>query len=191
MTQPYLSAAARLLDRELPGNYLLEWTAIVAAKPENIEARTRSAVVFRIGSEWLALPTAAFQEIAELGRVHKLPHSRSSGLLNGLVNVRGELLLCAALDVLLGMEKVSFAPRDAEGAAEARLLVCNHGGERIAFPVNEVVGVHTYLPSDVRNVPATLAKNDTCASQLLYWKDKAIGCLDTERLFQALNKGFQ
>ena len=190
MTQHYVSAAARLLDREMPEEYIAEWTEIVAAKPENVDTRPTSAVVFRIGSEWLALPTGAFQEVAELSGIHKLPHSRSS-VLNGLVNVRGELLLCAALDVLLGLEKGPVALRDPQHAVEGRLLVCKHKGERVAFPVAEVIGIHTYFLSDVRNVPATLTGATTCTSEVLYWKDRAIGVLDTERLFQLLNKGFE
>jgi len=190
MTRPYISAAARLLDREIPEDYLSEWTEIIAAKTPDIETQSASAIVFRIGSEWLALPTSAFQEVAELSPIHKLPHTRSS-VLNGLVNVRGELLLCASLDVLLGLEKMPLNHRGQRRVAEGRLLVCNYKGDRLAFPVSDVVGIHTYLLSDLRNIPATLPNCAACTAGVLYWKDKAIGCLDTDLLFQAVNRGFE
>src|SRR5438445_8021579 len=64
-------------------------------------ART-SAVIFRIHSEWLALPTEAFQEVAERRRIHSLPHRRN-GVVLGLVNIRGELLICVDLGRVLGI----------------------------------------------------------------------------------------
>jgi chemotaxis-related protein WspD len=190
MTRPNISPAARLLDREAPENYLSEWTEIIAAETRDVEIRATSSVVFRIGSEWLALPTSAFQEVAELSGIHRLPHSRSS-VLNGLVNVRGELLLCAALDVVLGLVKVQVDARVHQDMPDGRLLVCSYKGDRVAFPVNKVVGIHTYSARDVRNVPATLSKAVTCMVGVLYWNEMAIGCLDTELLFQAVNKGLE
>ena len=72
-------------------------------------------MVFRIGAEWIGLPTDVFQEVAEECIVHTLPHRRG-GVLAGLVNVRGELLLCVALEILLGMEPASGINGSAEKA---------------------------------------------------------------------------
>ena len=105
MTQIHGSAAGRLLDRDLPEGYLSETTDVVSAEKRTAETGTESILIFRIGLEWLALPTRIFQEITEPGSIHKLPH-RVGGILRGLVNVRGEVLLCAALDVLLGSIKI-------------------------------------------------------------------------------------
>jgi chemotaxis-related protein WspD len=190
MTHEYLSAAARLLDREVSEQCLAEWTEIISAKTQDAETSIRSAVIFRIGSEWLALPTSAFREVTTLSKIHRLPN-RHTGVLNGLVNVRGELLLCASLDVLLGLERPAANARSQQRATKERLLVCEYRGDRLAFPVTEVLTTHNYLLRDMRNVPATLAAAATCTMGVLYWEDKAIGCLDPVSLFQSLNKCFE
>ena len=188
MTQLHWSAAARLLDRDFPDGYLDEMTDIVSAPRYVVESSIQSVVIFRLGLEWLALPTGIFQEVAELSRIHKLPH-RLGGILSGLVNVRGELLLCVALDVFLGLSQSPEELRERDKATKERLLVCNRGGDRFAFIVNEVHGVHRFHPRDQKDVPATVARAAaTFTVGLLQWMDKTVGCLNDELLFYALNK---
>jgi chemotaxis-related protein WspD len=189
VTQLYWSAAARLLYRDIPDGYLDERTRIVSAQKSVAEPGTKSAVIFRLGLEWLSLSTGIFQEVAELSKVHKLPH-RAGGALCGLVNVRGELLLCVALDVVLGVEKSPEVNVPKNQATQKRLLVCDRAGDRLAFFVDEVHGVHRYHPRDLKGVPSTLAKAAaTYTVGVLDWKDRTVGCLDDELLFYALNKG--
>jgi chemotaxis-related protein WspD len=186
VTQLHWSAAARLLDREMPEGYIEERTEIVSAEKETAEAGTKSTVIFRIGLEWLALSTKIFQEVTELSGVHKFPH-HSDGVLKGLVNVRGELLLCVALDVLLGVPAES---RPKDQTTMGRLLVCNREGNRLAFFVSEVHGVHHFHPRELKDVPATLTKAAaTYTVGVLHWKTMTVGYLDDELLFYALNKG--
>lgn len=183
-------SAARLLDREVSEDYLREWTAHIAAEKNAVEPGTKSVVIFRIGAEWLALPVDVFQEVAERCRVHGLPHRRG-GLIQGLVNVRGELLLCVALDVLLGLEKANEVSGTGERSSRARLLVCNRGGGRLALAVSEVFGVHRYHPKDLRDIPATLTKAEAGAytTGVVPWRGRTVGCLDDQLVFYALNKG--
>jgi chemotaxis-related protein WspD len=190
VTQLHWSAAARLLDRDMPQGYLAERTAIVSAQNDAVEPSTKSAAIFRIGPEWLSLPTNICQEVAEPRRVHKLPH-RTGGILSGLVNIRGELLLCVSLDVLLGLDKSSEAYRRQNHTIKGQLLVCNREGDKVAFFVSEVYGVHRFHPRDLKQVPATVAKAAaTYTVGILHWKDRIVGCLDDELLFYALNKAF-
>jgi chemotaxis-related protein WspD len=190
VTQLRISAAARLLDRDLPEGYLGERTDIVSAPKRAVEPGVRSVVIFRLGLEWLSLSTGIFQEVAERNRVHKLPH-HVSGVLSGLVNVRGDLLLCVALDALLGLAKSPEENRPKEQTTKERLLVCNRGGDRLAFFVDEVHGVHRFHQRELKEVPATVAKAAaTYTVGLLHWMDKTVGCLDDELLFYAFNKGF-
>lgn len=184
-TTQHRVSLARLLDREIPQEYLREWTAHVAAKQDVVEVGTKSVVIFRIGTEWLALPTGMFQEVSEQRTIRTLPHRRG-GILSGLVSVRGELLLCVSLEALLGLEKAA----EKEGNAPGRLLICNPPGGRLAFPVSEVHGVHHYSPADLRPSPATLAKAaGVYIVGVLPWKNRTVGCLDDELLFYALDKG--
>jgi chemotaxis-related protein WspD len=182
-------AAAQLLDRDVSEDYLREWTVHVAAEENVIQVGTKSIVIFRVGTELLALPTKVFQEVADHSAIHTLPHRRG-GILNGLVSVRGELLLCAALEVLLGLEKAPEGEGTGRRDSYSRLLVCSGKGGRFAFPVTEIYGVHRYNPKDLRDVPATLkAAAGTYTIGMVQWKDKIVGCLDDELLFRGLNKG--
>jgi chemotaxis-related protein WspD len=183
------TSTGRLLDREVTAEFLRETTAFVAVKKGLIERGTKSVVLFRIGSEWLALPTGVVQEVSGRSTVRPMPDHRG-GILSGLTSVRGELLLCISLSALLGLDQAA-AGRDAANAAfSERMLICKHGEGRLAFQVSEVHGLHRYRPADLRNAPATL----TGASRGAYtlgvapWKERIVGYLDDELMFYALTK---
>jgi chemotaxis-related protein WspD len=183
------TAAARLLDREVSVESLHESTAHVAATKNAVELGTKSVVIFRIGTEWLALSTDVFQEIADRRTVRRVPGHRA-GILSGLVNVRGELLLCVALEVILGLDNPIEGSAEKSTAAE-RLMICKRGDARLAFQVNEVHGLYRYLPREMRNAPATLtrAAGGIYTIGVVPWQGKIVGCLDDELLFYTLNKG--
>jgi chemotaxis-related protein WspD len=183
-------AAIGLLDREVTEESLREQTAHIAVPGRKIDRGMKSIVIFRIGVEWLGLATEVFQEVAEECTVHTLPHRRR-GILGGLVNVRGELLLCVALEILLGIEPAPKVMADGRKGFRPHLLVCNRKGDRLAFRVSEIFGVHRYNPDDLRAVPATLAKSTAGAWTvgMLPWNGRTVGCLDDELVFYALNKG--
>src|SRR6185503_5608888 len=96
------AAAIQLLDRPVIADYRREWSEHYAAEKKLTAPAKTSVVIFRIISEWLALPTHAFQEVAERRVMHTLPHRRRD-LVLGLVNVRGELLICVSLGQWLGL----------------------------------------------------------------------------------------
>lgn len=109
--------ARKLLDRPLPPGYRDEWTQHFAGRDEKAPEGEEidSVLIFRIGEEWLGLPAAICREIAEPRPVHSLPHRRSEAV-RGIVNVRGELLICISLPALLGIGGAS-ASRSAERIA--------------------------------------------------------------------------
>src|SRR5438045_1523494 len=102
----YSNAGLQLLDRPLPADYRRERTAHFAQEKKLPPPARTSALLFRLAAEWLALPTHAFQEVAERRPIHSLPHRRQGPVL-GLVNIRGELLICVALGRLLGLGKIA------------------------------------------------------------------------------------
>jgi chemotaxis-related protein WspD len=66
----------------------------VLAEPEaRADSESTSMLVFRLGREWLALPATSLVEVTALRPLHRVPH-RTSGVLEGLVNIRGQLQLC-------------------------------------------------------------------------------------------------
>ena len=182
----YSNAAIQLLDRPLLPQYRHERTEYFA-QPKQLAVPARdSALVFRIQAQWLAVQTQAFQEVAEHRPVHSLPHRRQ-GVVLGLVNIRGELLICVSLGYLLGLEPIPSAP--VARRTYDRLLVTGWDGNRLVFPADEVRGIHRFQMSEIKEPPATLAKSGSSFTQgLLAWSGKTIGLLDTDRLFTALNR---
>jgi chemotaxis-related protein WspD len=184
----YSYSALRLLDRPLPPDYRAEWTEHFGKEQRLAPPVKTSAVLFRINAEWLALPTHAFQEVAERRRTHSLPHQRQ-GIVVGLVNIRGELLICVSLGRLLGLEKTSS--RQTIRTAYDRLLVANWEGSRLVFPVDEVHGTHKFEASEVHEPPATVAKSRPSYTHGIFmWQQKPVGLLDPSLLFPALNRSF-
>jgi len=181
----YSSAAHRLLDRPLPPEYRLEWAKHFAVEETRATPAKTSAVVFRINAEWLALPTQAFQEIAERRRIHSLPHRRL-GIVLGLASIRGELLICVSLGRLLGLER---SPLRSPQTDFGRLLVANWEGHRLVFPVDEVHGICRFQADELRESPATVARSSPSYTQGIFlWQHKAVGFLHPAVLFPALNR---
>jgi chemotaxis-related protein WspD len=184
----YMAAASVLLERDLPPAYLGEWTRHFAGEHRLEAPDTESIVVFRIGDEWLGLPSAAFSEFVDLRPVHSLPHRRNGNLL-GLTNVRGELLICVSLNNVLGIEREAQTQKRRDLAIYRRLVVIHDKDSRIVFPVDEVHGIHRYSAGELKQVPATVAKAAAPYTKaMLPWNGRAIGCLDDQLLFYALNR---
>lgn len=186
----FTTAAARLLDRDLSPQDQSRWTKQIAADRTTLDPGTTSVLIFRIGKEWLALPTHVFQEVAEQTTLHSVPHHRE-GLLSGLVCIRGELLLCASLEKLLGIERQPHEGPSHTANVYRRLLVVSGGEGPFAFAVDEVQGVSSYKPKELHPLPATIP--ETSAHYLLgilSSKGKSVGCLHDELLFHAVNRGW-
>src|SRR6266513_1427893 len=140
----YSNAAQRLLDRPLPHEYRREWAVHFSSKQDSARPAKTSAVLFRINAEWLALPAQVFQEVAEHRSIHSVPHRRM-GIVVGLANIRGELLICVSLARLLGLE--TLAGNKHPGPPSDRLLVTQWQASRLVFPVHEVHGIHRFEAS--------------------------------------------
>jgi chemotaxis-related protein WspD len=152
----YAAAARALFDRESPaeadGDIGLETRPTGSA---------RTALVFRLGTQWLGLPPGMVAEVAANPPVRRLAH-RTAGRIEGVVNVRGELRLCVSLIELLGLGR-----RDA-GAATARLVLVEDESGPLAFRCDEVRGLLPYTDDAVEPAPDTLrAPLDSCVSALM------------------------
>ena len=209
------AAAARVLDREQSADAVFGQDVLHRETAQSLsdyaarEADATSWLVFRIGDEWLGLPTAIFQQVAQLRPIHSLPHRRHRAVL-GVVNVRGTLLVCASLARLFGIASAlgqdGRRPEQQSGQQGidardlARLLVIEPGadadaGERgdpgnpIVFPVDAVDGVHRFARADFQAVPATVASMSAShAVAVIAWKGVTVGLLDAAKLFETLNR---
>jgi chemotaxis-related protein WspD len=182
----YSQAALRLLDRTLPPAYRREWSDHFAQRKHLAAPGKTSVVIFRLGAEWLALPAGIVQEIAEKRRIHSLPH-RQGSLVLGLVNFRGELVICASIGRLLGLE--GRPPTEVPRTIYDRLLVAVWSGQRFVFPAQEVYGVHRLHAGEVQAPPMTVAKaSPTYTRGLFAWREQMVGLLDADLLFPALSR---
>lgn len=209
------AAAARVLDREQSADAVIGQALLhrqTAQSPSEYAAREADAtswLVFRIGDEWLGLPTRIFQQVAQLRPIHSLPHRRHRAVL-GVVNVRGTLLVCASLARLFGIASVvgqdgrrpeqQSTQQGIDARDLARLLVIEPGGDvgergdlgnPIVFPVDAVDGVHRFARADFQAVPATIASMSAShAVAVMAWNGVTVGLLDAAKLFETLNRSF-
>ncbi len=177
----FAAAGRRFLDAPSPPGYLDEWTARLAAPEEEAARDVLSVLAFRLADEWLALPVGVLVEVTRPRAAHRVPHR--GGLLAGVINIRGELHLCARLDLLLGV-----TPTEAP-AANPRLLVARAEKESWVFPVDEVDRVRRVPVAEVTATPPTLARAVARLTRGVLSRDgRSVGLLDEARVFQALRE---
>jgi chemotaxis-related protein WspD len=186
----YSAAALAVLDAELPSDHIERSTRSVAERQTLAELDTHSVVVFRLGAEWLGLPTSGFREIAHERVIHSLPHRRN-GLVLGVANIRGELVVCVSLERILGLEPGNPAnTTEKRRTGPRRLLVLGHAGHSAACPVDEVKGVERYHARDLEPRPATVLKAATTYTTAVLPREAgSVGMLDLELLFYKVNRG--
>jgi chemotaxis-related protein WspD len=182
---PVFAGAARdFFDRSAPPGYLSEWTDLLAREETVSEGEQTSVVLFRLDREWLALDTSVVAEVTAVRPVHRIPH-RSNDVLAGLVNLRGQLYLCASLGGLLGIEPSGSS--NGSPAAVARMVVIRKAHEAWVFQADEVLGVRHWPTDQLAGVPSTLANPAVSFSKAVFhWQDWTVGILDADRVFAAL-----
>ena len=189
----YSAAAIQVLDRSHAGDAnklaVAEATRIFASEKRGEQRAAQSAFVFRIGGEWLALSMAVVDEVADLRAIHSLPHRRN-GVVLGLANVRGELLVCVSLAEQMGIDGAAeMRALNRQWLAHSRLLVLRLAGQRLACPVDEVHGNERFLDADHRPVPSTVARASASYTRaMLQFEGQPVGLLDDELLFNALHR---
>jgi chemotaxis-related protein WspD len=193
----YSTAGRSLLERVAPFDYLNEWTAVVAETQEQPSRAfdlavgfrigravdTLSAIIFRLGDERFALPVRVLQEVTHPCVIHTLPH-RSNDLLLGLVNIRGEILLCASLGHLLGLETATNPP---SSHMNLRMLVVGQKDSKWVFPVDEVHRIHRFHLNELKAVPVVVSQaNETYTQAVIDWQNDKVNYLDAELLLDTL-----
>ena len=183
------TAAAKLLEQPIPLVDLSRHDTRAAAQPQHdVQGASESFLVFRIGDEWLALPTPIFKRIVQTRPIHTLPHRQHRAVL-GVVNVQGELLVCLSLAHLLGFD-ADTAARDERARHDLpRLLVVSRGEEHAVFPVDQVDGVHRLAPATFCAPPATLSQAAAAHTRAVTpWRGLSVGVLNADTLFDTLNR---
>lgn len=183
----FCDAAVAQLDREVaPGDqaarsaHVAQPMARFRASRKEERVQNPSVLVFRIGKEWLAMPARCFAEVIERRTIHTLPH-RTGEIVEGVVSIRGELVVCISLESLFGIET-------AGATASRRMLVVRHPTGRFVFGADEVYAGVRYLPEEVKSIPATLSLAAiSCSIGIFEWVGRNVGIIDAEVLIQSVN----
>lgn len=193
----YSAAGRSLLERTAPTDYLKEWTDMLAETSslntgigEGMLVRatdTISVIIFRLGNERLAIPVSILQEVTPPCTIHTVPH-RSDNLFLGILNIRGETLLCTSLSHLLGLEAIA-APETTSLTSTCRLIVAGRHQNKWVFPVDEIYGIYRFHLDELKEAPVVISKaSETHTKGVFTWQDKKVNFLDCELLFYTLNR---
>ena len=173
----YHEAARSVFAREVEAEAQI---ALVEARDVATEA---SALVFRLGTQWLGIATRRLAEVAADRPVRRLAH-RTAGRIEGAINVRGELHLCVALSELLGLSQ-----RDKRADTARLILLRDPTGALLAFRTDEVRGLHHYRMSTVEPPPDTLSDTlKRCVSGLIPYQENRLALLRDEAIVELLEE---
>lgn len=182
----FSNAGKQLLNRDSDINYLGEWKKNLAKPQIEFDDTSDAAMVFRLGDEWFALSTNCIREITYCDKFHSLPHTRDP-VLRGLVNVRGNLILCVSLGYLFGLHKAGLDPSDHKSIS--RYVVVDYGDYTYAFPVSEINNIIHFNLEQTDKPPATLESASQRFTRSVIKLDPLnIALLDEELLFHALER---
>ena len=194
----YSAAGRSLLERLPPGDYLQEWTSVLAETKRGSESSTLSAdgtvvrsdqslsvMIFRLASELFALPVGVFLEVSAPFMVHSVP-GRTNDLFLGMVNIRGEIMLAASLTNLLGLKTLQDSSGSHTGVS--RMAVAGALEGKWVFPIDEIYGIYIFERDDVKPAPVVISNaNSSFASGVFQWQNRSVALLDPDRIFSALN----
>lgn len=153
----YESAVRSLLNHEPPETYVEELTRMIAEPEIKEDGQKRTVMVFRLGSEWLALPSGLFVELARTRPVRRVPH-RSNSVFLGLVSIRGDIQLCFSIGGLLDVHPEGDGQKTPSAGFLQRFCVISKHKRRMVFPADEVYGLGSYAQNELQPVPVTVAK---------------------------------
>lgn len=104
----------------------------------------------------------------------------------GVVNIRGELHLCARLDRLFG----AGGPGGADAPPERdRMIATRRDAEVWVFAADEVDQVHRVPGQALTPAPPTLSRAAARLTRGVFASNgRAVGLLDEDRLFQAIRE---
>ena len=197
------SAAGRsLLERLPPDDYLQEWTHVLAENQRGGAGaslgsdgavvrndQSISVMLFRLGTEVLALPAGVLQEVSPPFVIHSVPQ-RTNRFFLGLVNIRGEIMLAASLQHLLGLgDAAGGVGRSIDQGlpSSCRMAVAGADDDKWVLPMDEVFGIHLFNRQEIGEAPVVISKaGDSLTGGLLPWNGRSVALLDPDRLFAAL-----
>jgi chemotaxis-related protein WspD len=166
-------AASRLFQKVPDKAYIEEWTQSLSQLEFSEQVlNALSVLVFRRS-------------------VHVVPH-RSGKILQGVVNLNGELELYVALHELLQIETSIAFQTSRLPYQRDRMMAIVKDGELWTFPVDEVDGIYKWNLLEIENVPVNVSKSAVnYIKGIMKMENRSIGLLDEELLFASLKRSLQ
>ncbi len=176
--QVFSDAARTLFDRASDVESTEQWQ-----RARSGQDSLKAALVFRLGQQWLGLPPTLVAEVAARQPVRRLAH-RTTGRLEGVVNVRGELHLCVALGELLGLDA-----RSETSATGRMVLVRDNDSKVLAFRCEEVLGLQHFPNTCMEPAPDTLPEPlRECVEGLFPMKSGHLAMLNGDSVLNLLEQ---
>lgn len=177
----YIGAGRRLLQRPMPEGHYQELAERLLA-PRKAQPTAESVLVFRLGQEYLALPTVTMEKVLSPRPIHSVPH-RSNSVFRGLINLDGRLEPCVSLEALLGLPLGGERPG-------SRMLVIRVQGERFAFTVDQVLSTYRPPQDSLRPIFEALAseQHQVYLEQIFSFQNQMVGWLDAIRVAESLER---
>lgn len=184
----HVGALMRLLDQPLSAEELAG-AAASAAKPADAGERGRMGIVlFGLGEETLALPASVVRRVTPFAAPVRIPH-RSSGILRGVCNVRGDLVLCADLRALLGMGSGQKSEAEMESR---RTMVIGPAQASWAFEVDRLKGIGRIDQNALASAPLTVEHAlGAFVAGLAEVEGERVTVLDGERILAGFKAALQ
>lgn len=147
----------------------------------NIDVPTSKLVVFEVGGEVFALPGVAVSEILPYTRVFPVPGCPD--VIEGAVNVRGDIESVIRLGALLGME-------DGPPGRYSSIILAHGAGMRSGLRVDRILDVvdvpDTAIAPALPTVPERIKP---MAGGTVLHMGRATTVLDMDQLFQCFRDG--
>ena len=182
--EEFAVAARKFFDRIPPAGYRRECAEALAQKKEAEHGAETVVIIFRLGRQWLALPTGSLIRVLEPQLIHRIPHR--AGALLGLAAVDGELHLCVdaarIMPVAYGLETPG-EPAPAGCAKLGCMILAGSAAEPWLFPADEAGGIFSVTQEQTRKVND--CPGGMPALGVFAWKDRQVTLLDDELFFSA------
>lgn len=188
----YIESGRHQLEQPSTEEYRRQWTELLSRPTDTVSTEIKSVAIFRVGSHWLALPTAVFKSVLIPRAIHRIPH-RSNAILLGLVPLQGELHLIFSLQALLSLKDDHASPTPAPiQRAIPRMILIEKDGDRWIFPVDEMSRLFDLTPEVSLNMPRDETDPAAVFLTTLFEVDgHVVNLIDHELLFAALKKNLQ
>lgn len=128
----YSDAGRELFEREIPKDYFKSWDEEMQTHTDYAMRSETSFFVFKCGENLFALPMQSVTEMSSMRMIHKIPYRRG-GVIEGLVNINGELVIATNLLALFSLPTKLENPKS--------IVVCSSGSNKFAFAVDAVRGL--------------------------------------------------